>query len=105
MNGFQVVSSYFRWIAFISFEMQVGAFRHAVAYFSGIHLLGFTDPSSQNAPKPRSQIITMPSQPNGLADSQSQETVLMMMWPQHAFEISFKTTTRSFMRKGRTTAL
>ena len=94
MNGFQVVSSYFRWIAFINIEMQVGAFRHAVAYFSVIHLLDFTDPSSQNAPKPRSQIITMQSQSNGLAGSQSQETVLVIMWPQHAFEISLKTITR-----------
>ena len=77
--------------------MQVGAFRHAGAYFSGIHLLDFADPSSQNAPKPRSQIITMPSQSNGLAGSQSQETVLMIMWPQHAFKISFETITRSFI--------
>jgi len=97
MNGFQVLSSYFKWIAFINIEMQVGAFRHAVAYFSGIHLLDFTDPTSQNAPKPWSQIITMSSQSNGLAGSQSQETILMIMWPQHAFEISFKTLTRSFI--------
>ena len=92
------MSSYFRWIAFVNIEMQVGAFRHAVAYFSGIHLLDFTDPSSQMLPNPCLKSLQCHlNQMDWQSVSQSQETVLMIMWPQHAFEISFKTITRSFI--------
>ena len=84
------------WVAFISTEMQIGAFRQDVLEwftFIGFYWSKFIRCSQTQVSKHcnASSIDWIGWQ------SVSRESIWIIVWPQHACEISFKTITRSFI--------